>query len=313
MFSSIRSMFIGMFSSNNKPGMNQIQQASFHSDIWEDAYAKYLKRRITEHQCEEAVTILNNQYIFFNAHFDLTRDEEIVLATLCSLILRNLITWDVCSVQTLARSMGMVSVNRPDSYGVHNVDVSTIRHKLDCMVKHLDSHPSSSDLEITAIDIANQINNGVLNIMFHGMSIQHNVSPTPHALQDYIDRVDDDCNQQPNWFISSHETHRKFMLPPAYMIKRRGRLVVLYIEMPHGQKIKWIITNDITWKKRVGMGYSGGEGNVVSPLIFAQHLILDIEGPIVLHDETVGYYTNSHFCCVESVDRKRMIRQFTIK
>lgn len=281
--------------------------------IWKQMFFQHLADHIDVTQHHEALVALNNQRIEFNKHFDLSAREEELLAVLCCKVFKNLIAWDILTVQSLERSMGMVSINRLSTYSIHNVDVATQSHRLKGLLKIMHRSPQDLIVDVTAFDIANQLNHGILKILFH-QTKSTTIGFDHESLSTKLHEIEINHKYTPNWFISSLKTYE--LINPLIEINRyvqRGDMIITHGTMFNGRQVKWIVTDPEVSQSRLMMGISDGENNIIAPMAFVEFLLLQLEGPIMDSDKTIGYKMYSNFCCIESCDRKKMIRQFNVQ
>lgn len=283
-----------------------------YDDVWEMVFDTELACFIPEESYEEAKMILNNQRAYFNEHFSLSDQDELVLATLCCGILSKLIVWDVCNVQTLERPIDQVMIKTPFSGWIENPVVEALPVKLHRIFDDISSSVDDPLLDYLSTEIAAEINDKVIDVMFSKMGRPKSVKPEMLDIIDAFEPFNEHLGKNPNWMICSMDVASKMGVVglDAY---DRGNITVYHGTL-FDNPIKMLVFKNIQRTSELYMGYTVGECNCVAPLYFCPYLILQLSGPMVCPDGSPDrYLTNSVFCCIESQARKKMLRKLKIK
>lgn len=281
--------------------------------VWERAFNETLACFIPEEFYNEAQSILNNQRMYFDQHFELSCEEERVMATLCCDILSKLIVWDICSVQTLDRPIDQIQISSLDTRWLDNPVVKAVPYKLHQLFHEITTDVNDPQIQLMGSEIASEINDRIIDTMFtktgKPKTIQNNVS----ELYDQMMRVQKDCGKMPSWIICSREMYSSMGgYYTSSPIDRANFELVEGTIFDH--PIKILIFKNLDRMSECYVGYTGGEQNILSPLYFCPYLILRLDGPLqTIGEEYDSYITSSMFCCIESSMRKKMIHKLTIK
>lgn len=312
-FEDIIHFINGLFSYNDKVE-SQPDSSVYYDNIWDQVMNEIVACNIPESSYEEAELILYNQQQLIEREFNFSEDEEAVIAILTADVLSKLVVWDICSVQAIVEDPPMVEIPNLVNYSVANPIVDPLRYKLHRTISAMSYDDIDEDvLELIGSEIAIEINDFILELMFSRLGNVRTITPTLENIDHEIIEFKERLKNDPTWMICSQQVCTTLvgevdLEDPS--VSFRGHI---YNTGKSYKGMQVLMFANVSRTQYMYMGASYGEQNIISPLYFAPKHLLVLDGPIPSKTSDDLFLLASEFATVGHEDRKIMVRKFNIK